>query len=79
MLLVTQHRVNDKFFGLARNDYVDVLGKAYKENGQRKTKDKIKKELALWRPASEAVIERNARFMARLCADENTATSGSCG
>jgi hypothetical protein len=56
-----------------------VLGKGYKENGKRKTKDKIKKELALWKPASEAAMERNARFMARLCADEITATNSSCG
>ncbi len=69
---------NDKFFGLARSDYIDVLGKGW-ENGQRKMKDKIKKELALWKPASEAAIERNARFMAQLCADENTATTSSCG
>jgi hypothetical protein len=70
---------NDKFFGLARSDYIDVLGMGYKENGQMKTKDKIKKELALWKPASEAAIERNACFMAQLCADENTATSSSRG
>ncbi len=38
---------NDKFFGLARSDYIDVFGKGYKENGQRKSKDTIKKELAL--------------------------------
>ncbi len=40
---------NDKFFGLARSDNIDVLGKSDKENGQRKTKDKIKKELALYK------------------------------
>jgi hypothetical protein len=55
-----------------------VLGKGW-ENGQRKTKDKIKKELAFWKPASEAAIERNAPFMARLCADEYTETTSSCG
>jgi hypothetical protein len=66
------------FFEQARSDYIDVLGKGYKENGQRKTMDKLKKELAPWKPASEAAIERNARFMARLCADDNTVTTSSC-
>jgi hypothetical protein len=57
---------------------IDVLGKVYEANGQRKTKVENKKELAIWKPASESAIERNARFMAGLCADENTATTSSC-
>jgi hypothetical protein len=43
---------NDKFFGLARSDYINVLGKGYKENGQRKVKDKSKRN---WPYASQPV------------------------
>ncbi len=47
------------------------------DGGRQRTKSK--KELALWKPASKAAIERNAGFMARLCADKNTATTSSGG
>jgi hypothetical protein len=56
-----------------------VLGKGW-ENGERKRKDKMKKEMAHWKPASEAAKERNSCFMARLCAQEmheDTATTSS--
>ena len=36
-----------------------MLGKGW-ENGKRKTKDEMKKELDHWKPAGEAAIERNA-------------------
>jgi hypothetical protein len=42
-------------------------------------KEKIKKKLAQWKPASEAAIERNACIKAQLVADENTATTSSSG
>jgi hypothetical protein len=70
---------NDKYFGLARSDYIHVIGKGW-ENGQRKTKDKIKKELAQWKPANEAAIERNAcSWPSFVLMFENTATTSKSG
>ena len=60
---------SEHFFGLARSNYIDVLGKGW-GNGKRKTKEEIKKELENWKPPGVPAIERNACFMARLCADE---------
>ena len=60
---------SEKFFGLARSDYLDVLGKGW-ENGKKKRSDEIKWELELWRPPTAAVMERHARFIARLKAQD---------
>jgi hypothetical protein len=69
---------SEKFFGLARSDYLDVLGKGW-ENGEKKKKDDIRWELDSWKPATEAVMERHTRFIARLNAQdlrEESATTG---
>ena len=76
---ITFHSEN--FFGLARSDYIDVLGKGW-ENGVKKGKDEIKRELQQWKPATAAVMERHARFIARLNAQDErdgelATTSGS--
>jgi hypothetical protein len=58
-----------------------VLGKGW-ENGVKKGKDEIKRELQQWKPATAAVMERHARFIARLNAQDErdgglATTSGS--
>jgi hypothetical protein len=60
-----------KFFGLARSDYLDVLGKGW-ENGEKKKKDGIRQELDSWKPATKAAMERHGRFIARLNSSANT-------
>ena len=60
---------SEKFFGLARSDYLDVLGKVW-ENGKKKRCDEIKRELELWKQPTAAVMERHARFIARLKAQD---------
>jgi hypothetical protein len=67
-----------KFSGLARSDYLDVLVKGW-ENGEKKKKNDIRQELDSWKPATEAAMERHARFIARLNAQdvrEESATTG---
>jgi hypothetical protein len=70
---------SEKFFGLARSDYLDVLGKGWK-NGEKKKKDDIRRALDTCKPAmTEAAMERHARFIARLNAQdvlEESATTG---
>jgi hypothetical protein len=69
---------SEKFFGLARSDYLDVLGKGW-ENGEKKKKDDIRWELDSWKPATEAAMERHACFITRLNAQdvhEESATTG---
>jgi len=61
---------NEDFFGLARTDYIMVLKKGWKE-GEVKLKREVEKELLNWRPPTEAIIERNGRFMNRLRGDLN--------
>jgi len=71
---------SEKFFGLSRSDYLDVLGKGW-ENGEKKKNDDIRRKLESWKPATEAAMERHARFIARLNAqdvrEESTTISGS--
>ena len=71
---------SEKFFGLSRSDYLDVLGKGW-ENGKKKKNDDIRREMESWKPATEAAMERHARFIARLNAqdvrEESATTSGS--
>jgi hypothetical protein len=70
---------SEKFFGLSRIDYLDVLGKGW-ENGEKKKKDDIRWELDSWKPATEAAMERHPHFIARLNAqdvhEESATTSG---
>jgi hypothetical protein len=69
---------SEKFSGLARSDYLDVLGNGW-ENGEKKKKDDIRRELDSRKPATEAVMERHVRFIARLNAQdvrEESATTG---
>jgi hypothetical protein len=69
---------SEMFFGLARSDYLDVLGKGW-ENGEKKKKDDIRRELDNWKPATEAAMERHACFIAQLNAQdvrEESATTG---
>ena len=64
---------SEKFFRLARSDYLDVLGKG-REKGEKK-----RKELDSWKPATDAAMERHKRFIAWLNAQdahEKSATSG---
>lgn len=71
---------SEKYFGLSRSDYLDVVGKGRYENGGRKNYEDLKRELANWKPASDTAIERHARFIARLIAQDerqDAATSGS--
>lgn len=73
---------SEKYFGLSRSDYLDVVGKGQDELGRRKTVEELKRELQHWKPASDAALARHARFIARLIANEkhqdgNSATSGS--
>ena len=73
---------SEKYFGLSRSDYLDVVGKGWDELGRRKNVEELKKELIHWKPASEAALEKHARFIARLIANEEhqdgtSATSGS--
>ena len=67
-----------KFFGLARSNYLDVLGKGW-ENGKKKKNDDIRREMESWKPATEAAMERQARFISRLIApdvrEERSATT----
>jgi hypothetical protein len=60
---------SEKFFGLSRSDYLDVLGKGW-ENGKKKKNDDIRREMESWKPATEAAMERHARFIARLNAQD---------
>ena len=58
-----------------------MLGKGW-ENGEKKKKDDIRRELESWKPATEAAMERHARFIAQLKAQDvheesATTTSGS--
>jgi len=69
---------SEKFFGLARCDYLDVLGKGW-QNGERKKKEVIKRELESWKPATDADIERHARFITRLTAQDARENSGTTG
>ena len=46
-----------------------MLGKGW-ENGEKKKKDDIRQELESWKPATEAAMERHARFIARLNAQD---------
>ncbi len=59
---------NELFFGLGRTDYVMVLKRGWNE-GENKTKREIEQELVNWRPPTEAMLERNARFIKRLQAE----------
>ena len=67
---------NEDFFGLARTDYVMELKKGWKE-GEIKLKREVEKELLNWRPPTDAIIERNARFMNRLRGDGGVGVGGS--
>ena len=57
-----------------------MLGKGW-ENGEKKKKDDIRRELESWKPVTEAAMERHARFIARLNAqdvrEESATISGS--
>ncbi len=71
---------SEKFFGLSRSDYLDVVGRGQDKNGGRKKMEDIKRELVDWKQVSDAAIERHAHFIARLIAQEehqDGATSGS--
>ena len=55
-----------------------MLGKGW-ENGEKKKKDDIRRELNSWKPATSAAMERHALFIARLNAQdvrEESATTG---
>ena len=71
---------SEKYFGFSRSDYLDVVGKGRNENGGRKNYEELNRELANWKPASDTAIERHARCIARLIAQDerqDAATSGS--
>jgi hypothetical protein len=55
----------EDFFGLSRTDYIAVIRKGWVE-GTKKKKKEIERELNNWKPATEAAMERNTRFMNRL-------------
>ena len=69
-----------KVLRVVKGDYLDVLGKGW-ENGEKKKKDDIRRELESWKPATEAAMERHACFIARLNAqdvhEESATISGS--
>jgi len=71
---------SEKFFGLSRSEILMCLERVGK-NGEKKKKDDIRRELDSWKPATEAAMERHARFIARLNAqdvrEESATTSGS--
>jgi hypothetical protein len=54
----------EDFFGLSRMDYIEVMRKGW--GGELKSKKIIETELKNWKPATDAAIERNTRFLNRL-------------
>jgi hypothetical protein len=54
----------EDFFGLSRMDYIEVLRKGW--GGDLKSKKAIETELNNWKPATDAAMERNTRFLNRL-------------
>lgn len=71
---------SEKYFGLSRSDYLDVVGKGWDKNGDRKNYEDLKRESTNWKPASDTAMERHARYIARLIAQDDRqdgATRGS--